>query len=78
MNRSIFRSCLILYQLTIGSGLIGQTFTDITAASGVMVQPALGDMVLWIDHNNDGWLDFFGGTESETFFLSKQWRWNIY
>lgn len=68
MNRSIFRSCLILYQLTIGSGLIGQTFTDITAASGVMVQPALGDMVLWIDHNNDGWLDFFGGTESETFF----------
>mgnify|MGYP000850382290 CR=1 FL=1 len=46
---------------------ISQTFDDVTTASGIQVLPGMGDLALWIDYNNDGWLDFFGGTENETF-----------
>lgn len=59
---------LLLFSLAIQLSVIGQTFTDITSQSGINVLPGLGDAVLWIDYNNDGWLDFFGSTENETVF----------
>ncbi len=47
----------------------GQSFTNISSQSGIELTPAMGDLVVWLDHNNDGWLDFFGGTENEVFFF---------
>ncbi len=59
---------LLLFSLAIQLSVIGQTFTDITSQSWINVLSGLGDAVLWIDYNNDGWLDFFGSTDNETVF----------
>lgn len=51
-------------------GLRSQTFSDVTNQANIQVQlPAMGDLVLWFDYDNDGWLDFFGGTEYENFLF---------
>ncbi|MDP2236883.1 MAG: CRTAC1 family protein [Bacteroidales bacterium] len=68
MKKRIIKIWVLLISVGFGLTLTGQTFTNTTSSAGIMVQPAMGDMVIWVDHNNDGWLDFFGGTESETFF----------
>ncbi|GEM_PF-1230492 len=64
MKKNLF-ILLFLYLHVI---VTGQSFTDISSQSGIQIVPAMGDLVVWFDHNNDGWLDFFGGTENETFF----------
>jgi hypothetical protein len=61
------KTLLICFFSIIVLRLLPQTFTDQTSQAGIQVQTALGDVVVWIDYNNDGWLDFFGGTEQETF-----------
>ncbi len=59
---------LLIFFFGIFPKLFSQTFTDITNQAGIQVQlPAMGDLVVWLDYDNDGWLDFFGGTEYETF-----------
>lgn len=57
----LFSSCF--------SGLYSQPFTNITEQAGIQLQPAMGDLIVWLDYDNDGWLDFFGGTESEIFLF---------
>ena len=59
---------LILFLLYLRILASGQSFTNISSQSGIEIAPAMGDLVVWLDHNNNGWLDFFGGTESEVFF----------
>lgn len=48
--------------------LSGQTFTDITQQSGLNISPGMGDVAVWIDHNNNGWLDFFYSSNNQTLF----------
>ncbi len=48
--------------------LSSQTFTEVTQQAGITVPAGLGDVVVWIDYNNDGWPDFFGGSSSQTYF----------
>jgi len=59
---------LLLLSLAIQLSVTGQTFTDITSQSGINVLPSLGDVAIWIDYNNDGWLDIFGSTQNQTLF----------
>jgi hypothetical protein len=48
------------------------TFTDVTAASG-LDQPTESQTAVWVDINNDGWLDLFVGNEDAPaqLFLNK-------
>lgn len=63
--RTLLFSCLLL----ISSRVSTQAFLDVTALAGINVNPnALGHVVVWIDHNQDGWLDFFGSSDQESFF----------
>ena len=48
------------------------TFTDVTAASGLTL-PTSSQTAVWVDINNDGWLDLFVGNENgpAQLFLNK-------
>lgn len=48
--------------------LSGQIFTDITQQSGLSISPGMGDVAVWIDHNNNSWLDFFYASGNQTLF----------
>lgn len=63
----IFFLIIILYS---NLHAYNQGFTDVTLQSGInVISPALGDAVVWIDHNQDGWPDFFGSSDEEVFFF---------
>ena len=40
------------------------TFTDVTKASGLAVRPTSSQTAVWVDINNDGFLDLFVGNEN--------------
>jgi len=63
-----FSATVVSFYLLISSGALAQTFVDVTVPAGINLNPALGHVVVWIDHNQDGWLDFFGSTDQESFF----------
>lgn len=48
--------------------LSGQVFTDVTQQSGINILPGMGDVAVWIDHNNNGWQDFIYRSIHETKF----------
>ncbi|HRY32041.1 MAG TPA: FG-GAP-like repeat-containing protein [Bacteroidales bacterium] len=62
--RFVLTGMLILPCLSLQS----QTFTQVTQQAGIAVPAGLGDVAVWIDYDNDGWPDFFGGSSSQTFF----------
>lgn len=45
-----------------------QTFTDVTEEAGINIAPSLGDAIVWIDHNKDGWLDFYTSSSGGSHF----------
>ncbi|MEZ6242549.1 MAG: FG-GAP-like repeat-containing protein [Phycisphaerales bacterium] len=46
----------------------GFTFTDVTAAAGVLGNLGAGDGCAWGDYNNDGWLDLLVGNRAGSLF----------
>jgi hypothetical protein len=59
---------LLLTAICLSQSLSGQIFTDVTQQAGINVQAAMGDVIVWIDYNNDSYPDFFGSSQLETFF----------
>jgi hypothetical protein len=35
------------------------TFTDVTEASGIYTENAMGNSATWVDYDNDGWMDIY-------------------
>ena len=68
MNRFVFHALAALMLLLTASETFPQTFTDVTVDAGIVLSPSMGNTVVWLDYNNDGWLDFYGNTDEFAFF----------
>lgn len=68
--KNIFNEKIVLIFLItlIGTMANAQTFVDITSSAGINLPAGLGDVVVWMDYNNDDYPDFFCSSDSQTSF----------
>ncbi len=68
MNRFIVHCLASLMFLLAAIETFSQTFTDVTVDAGIVLSASMGNTVVWLDYDNDGWLDFYGNTNEFAFF----------
>jgi len=68
MKHFVVKSIAVLMLVLAVIESFSQTFTDGTVEAGIVLPAALGETVVWIDFDNDGWLDFYGNTNTSPFF----------
>ncbi len=69
MNRFVAHSLAALMLLLATRETFSQTFTDVTTDAGIVLSASMGHTVVWLDYDNDGWLDFYGNTNEFAFFF---------
>ena len=67
MYKNIFKPLSFILFFIIAIQSQSQYFTDVTISANITSPAGMGFNVVWIDYNNDGFLDFFGSAD-ETFF----------
>lgn len=60
---------LLVVCLMIKITAASQTFTDVSVEAGINLPTGLGDVVVWIEYDNDGYIDFFCSSSSQTSFF---------
>jgi hypothetical protein len=68
MNRFVVQSIVALMFLLAAIETFSQTFTDVTVGAGIVLSASMGNTVVWLDYDNDGWIDFYGNTDEFAFF----------